>query len=158
MQFLGIQSYHLMSAKICIFLRYTHITPIFWVRTDPTQWDHNFPTSWGNSGYLRFSGRRSFVRSAGRFMAPIAQSGLSWGSKMLSFGPSGRLEACLATESTQTSCVFHVPQSWYQKYRMMSQKNWFSAKKNCLFGPQNNHLGHLRPYNSPPNSWLLIVP
>ena len=32
MQFLGIQSYHLRSAKICIFLRYTHITPFFGVR------------------------------------------------------------------------------------------------------------------------------
>ena len=32
MQFLGIQSYHLRSARICIFLRYTHITPFFGVR------------------------------------------------------------------------------------------------------------------------------
>ena len=45
MQFLGIQSYHLRSAKICIFLRYTHITPIFWGQTDPTQWDHKSPIS-----------------------------------------------------------------------------------------------------------------
>ena len=32
MQFLGIQSYHLRSARICIFLRYTHIPPFFGVR------------------------------------------------------------------------------------------------------------------------------
>ena len=24
-----------------IFLRYTHITRLFWSQTDPTQWDHN---------------------------------------------------------------------------------------------------------------------
>ena len=33
-----------------LFLRYTHITPIFWGQTVPTQWDHKSPTSWGNSG------------------------------------------------------------------------------------------------------------
>ena len=26
--------------KICIFLRYAYITPIFLGRTDPTEWDH----------------------------------------------------------------------------------------------------------------------
>ena len=35
----------IFGQKICFFLRYTHITPLFWARTDPTQWDHNFPTS-----------------------------------------------------------------------------------------------------------------
>ena len=40
----------IFGPKICIFLRYTHTTPIFWGQTDPTQWDHNTPTSWGNSG------------------------------------------------------------------------------------------------------------
>ena len=28
-----------------IFLRYTHITRLFWSQTDPTQWDHNIPLS-----------------------------------------------------------------------------------------------------------------
>ena len=28
-----------------IFLRYTHITHLFWSQTDPTQWDHNIPIS-----------------------------------------------------------------------------------------------------------------
>ena len=37
--------------------------------------------SWGNSGYLRFSGRWPFGRSAGRFLAPIAQSGPFWAQK-----------------------------------------------------------------------------
>ena len=31
--------------KICIFLRYAYITPIFLGRTDPTQWDHKSPIS-----------------------------------------------------------------------------------------------------------------
>ena len=35
----------IFGQKICFFLRYTHITPLFWARTDPTQRDHNFPTS-----------------------------------------------------------------------------------------------------------------
>ena len=62
--------------KNLFFLRYTHITPLFWARIDPTWWDHISPISWGNSGYLQFLGRWPFGRSAGRFTAPIAQSGL----------------------------------------------------------------------------------
>ena len=49
--------------------------PLFWPHTDPTQWDHILPISSGNSGCLRFSGRCPFGRSAGRFLAPIAQNG-----------------------------------------------------------------------------------
>ena len=64
-----------------IFLRYTHITYLFWAQTDSTQWDHKPPISWGNSEYLWFSGRWSFGRSAGCFMAPIAQNGLFWAPK-----------------------------------------------------------------------------
>ena len=40
----------IFGQQICLFLRYTHITPIFCGLTDPTQWDNIFPTSWGNSG------------------------------------------------------------------------------------------------------------
>ena len=36
--------------KIGIVLRYDYITPIFSGQTDPTQWDHMSPMSWGNSG------------------------------------------------------------------------------------------------------------
>ena len=71
----------IFGPKICIFLRYAHITPIFWGQMDPNQWDHKSPISWGNSGYLRYSGMWPFGRSAGRFTAPIAQSGLFWGQK-----------------------------------------------------------------------------
>ena len=60
--------------KILLFLRYTHITPIYWAQTDPTRWDHISSIAWGNFGYLRFSGRWPFGRLAGRFLAPIAQS------------------------------------------------------------------------------------
>ena len=33
--------------------------PIFWGQTDSTQWDLKSPISWGNSGYLWFSGLRA---------------------------------------------------------------------------------------------------
>ena len=65
----------IFGPKFSIFLRYTYETPIFSARTVPTQWDHKSPISWGNSGYLQFSGRWPFDRLAGRFVAPIAQSG-----------------------------------------------------------------------------------
>ena len=57
-----------------IFLRYPHITHLFWSQTDSTQRNHNIPISWGNSGYLWFSGRCPFGCSAGRCMAPIAEN------------------------------------------------------------------------------------
>ena len=57
------------------FLCYAHITPIFGGQTDPAQWDHKSPKSWGNSGNLRFSGMWPFGHSAGCFMAPNAQNG-----------------------------------------------------------------------------------
>ena len=65
----------------CIFLRFTYETPIFLAQTDPTHLDHKSPISWGNSGYLRVSGRWPFGRSAGCFTATIAQSGPVWAQK-----------------------------------------------------------------------------
>ena len=35
----------IFGPKICIFLRYAYITPIFLGQTDPTQWDHKSPIS-----------------------------------------------------------------------------------------------------------------
>ena len=61
-----------------IFLRYPHITHLFWSQTDLTLWDHNIPISWGNSGYLWFSGRCPFGCSAGRCMGPIAENYHFW--------------------------------------------------------------------------------
>ena len=49
--------------------------PLVWPQTDPTQWDHIFLISSGNSECLWFFGRCPFGRSAGRFLAPIAQNG-----------------------------------------------------------------------------------
>ena len=63
------------KGKNLIFLRYNHITPIFWAQIDSTQWDDTFPISWGNFGYLWFSSRWPFGRLVGRSVAPIAQSG-----------------------------------------------------------------------------------
>ena len=58
----------ILARKSAFFLRRTHVTHLFRVQTDPTQWDHNFLISWGNYGQLQFSGRRLFGRSAGRVL------------------------------------------------------------------------------------------
>ena len=58
-----------------IFSTLCPYNPLFWAQTDSDQWDHIFPISQGNFRCLRFSGRCPFVRSAGRFLAPIAQNG-----------------------------------------------------------------------------------
>ena len=57
-----------LAQKSAFLLRRTHITHRFRVQTDPTQWHHNFLTSWSNYGQLQFSGRRLFGRSAGHFL------------------------------------------------------------------------------------------
>ena len=59
-----------------IFLFTYPDNPIIAPETDPTQWDHIFPISSGNSGCLRFSIRCPFNRLAGRNLALIAQNGL----------------------------------------------------------------------------------
>ena len=52
--------------KNCIFGQNIYFStlrphnPLFWPQTDPTQWYHIFPMSWGNSGCLQFSGRCPF--------------------------------------------------------------------------------------------------
>ena len=69
--------------KICFFLRYTHITPLFLGQTVPTQLDHKSTISWGNSGYLRFSGIWPFGRSAGCFMGPDCPKWPFLGPKVL---------------------------------------------------------------------------
>ena len=68
-----------------IFLRYPHITHLFWSQTDLTLWDHNIPISWGNYGYLWFSGRCPFGCSAGRCMGPIAENYHFWAKKCILF-------------------------------------------------------------------------
>ena len=72
MQFLGIQSYHLRSAKICIFLRYTHITPFFGVRRTRLNGIISPPYP---EVTLDTFGFPVGGRLAGRFVALIAQSG-----------------------------------------------------------------------------------
>ena len=88
--------------QIC--LRYTHITYLFWAQTDSTQWDHKSPISGGNSEYLWFSGRWPFDRLAGRFVAPIAQS-----------GPFG----------VQKCCFWPKTKFFVQKKRILGQKTDF---------------------------------
>ena len=69
----------LFWAKNAIFSTLRPYNPLFWPQTDSAQWDHIFPISSGNSGYLQFSGRCPFGRSAGRFLATIAQKWLFLG-------------------------------------------------------------------------------
>ena len=76
----------IFGPKICIFLRYSLTTPNVWALVDPTRCDHNFPTYWGNSGYLWFSGRCPFNRLAGYYEASNGQNGSIWGQKCSFFG------------------------------------------------------------------------
>ena len=121
----------IFGPKICIFLRYAHITPIFWGQMDPNQWDHKSPISWGNSGYLRYSGIWPFGRSAGRFLAPIAQNSPFWVKKWCFLARNQFL---------WTSSIFLVP-SWRD-----TKKTTFSCWSCCwtsswggsraIFGPK----------------------
>ena len=64
-----------------VFFTLHPLALIFGAQTDQTLWDHNFSISWGNSEYFQFSCRCQFTCLAGRFMAPIAQSGSFGGQK-----------------------------------------------------------------------------
>ena len=75
------QFWMIFCPKICLFLRYAHITPNFWAPMDPTRCHHNFPTSWCNSEYLWFSGRCPFNRLAGYYEASNGQNGSFWGQE-----------------------------------------------------------------------------
>ena len=127
--------------KFCIFLRYAYITPICSGPTDPTQWDHKSPISWGNSGYLRFSCRWPFGRLAGRFVAPIAQSGPFVVQKSCFLARNHFFVNSHATESTQKCCLFGVQSLWRQKNWTILEKKWISGQKTAFlarksaFGP-----------------------
>ena len=58
--------------KSVYFLRYANLTPLFLLRWTRPNGIITSPMSWGNFGYLRFSGRCPFGCSAGRFLAQIA--------------------------------------------------------------------------------------
>ena len=75
---LGQQTAFLAQKSVYFYATPGHITPLFWAQTDPTWWDHISPISWGNSGYLRFSGRWPFGRSAGRFTARLPKVAFFW--------------------------------------------------------------------------------
>ena len=70
-------------AENAIFSTLCPYNPLFWPQTDPAQWDHILPISPGNFGCLWFSGRCLFGRSAGCFLAPIAQNGRFWGENAI---------------------------------------------------------------------------
>lgn len=71
----------LLSGNVLFFTLHPY-NNFFLAQTDSTQLDHNFPMSWGNFRYLRFSGRFPSRCSAGHFMAPIAQNDPFWDRKM----------------------------------------------------------------------------
>ena len=73
-------------ARNSAFFYATPMKPPFFGSDAPDRTDHMSTISWGNSGYLRFSGRWPFGRSAGRFSAPIAQSG-PFGAQKRCFRP-----------------------------------------------------------------------
>ena len=147
----------IFGPKFCIFLRYTHITPIFWGQTDPTQWDHKSPISWGNSGYLRFSGRWLFGRSAGCFLAPIAQSGSFWAQSAV-FDPtscfcakwplSGSHEKLMTAESYISSSWQRIPTEKINLcHSSPSSRNRLSTRLSRLFFFWLQ--GHLCPPQNP---------
>ena len=100
------------------------------------QWDHNFPTSWGNSGYLRFSGRRPFGCSAGRFMAPIAQSGLFGGQKCCFSAPPAAPRPAVRRSQHKKVVFFVFRHVGIKQIGCCLQKNWFWAKKTAFLAPK----------------------
>ena len=103
--------------------------PLFWPQTDPTQWDHNFPMSWGNFGYLRFSCRCPFGCSAGRFLAPNAQNGPFWVENAI-FRPQ-RLPW---RPNYNWNSTKKLP---FCSSVVMLTNKWDAIPKNTVFGPRN---------------------
>ena len=90
--------------------RYTPIAPFCWAQTDQTQWNHNFPISWGNFGYLGFSGRCPFTCSAGRFMARLPKiTLLAWHCMVL----DGIAFYLMVLHCIACHCIVSYGISWY---------------------------------------------
>ena len=130
----------IFGPKICIFLRYSLTTPNVWALVDPTRCDHNFPTYWGNSGYLWFSGRCPFNRLAGYYEASNGQNGSIWGQK--------------CSFLAQNQCFWDIIQSfWYHHVRTQITQlfcvhceTWRAmgrppGPKNSIFDPPKGHFG-----------------
>ena len=122
----------IFGPKFCIFLRYTYETPIFSAQTPTTQWDHKSPISWGNSGYLQFSGRWPFGRLAGRFVAPIAQSG-PFGVQKCCFWPETIFLWTPVQRIQQKNVVFLVSRHGGDKKNWTGTKKMDLGPKNCIF-------------------------
>ena len=117
--------------KFCVFLRYANENTLFLARTVPTQWDDNSSISWGKSGYIRFSGRCPFGHSAGRFVAPIAQS-----------GPFGAQKCCFFVVNLKIDCYNHdgttKRQLWLYTLTCHNISKRFAA--GCYFERASTHL------------------
>ena len=57
------------ARKSPFFLRYTHITPIFWGQTDPTKWDLKSPIFWITLAFRYVAAWRAVFRPPGRILA-----------------------------------------------------------------------------------------
>ena len=132
----------IFGPKICIFLRYSLTTPNVWALVDPTRCDHNFPTYWGNSGYLWFSGRCPFNRLAGYYEASNGQNGSIWGQKCSFFGsksmfwrhrPFFLIPSWQDTKNTTFLCWLGY----------MAGLRAAAGPKNCIFDPPKGHFGQL---------------
>ena len=114
---------------LCLWQCFFYAAPIwppFSPLTDPTQWDHNFPMSWGNSGYLRFSVTCPFGCSASRFLAPMAQNGPFWAKKAMQW-PSWR------PNCNRIKLLFWCLVVMITKNLMPFKKVWILASKNAFF-------------------------
>ena len=143
--------------------------PHFSAQTDPTHLDHKSLISWGNSGYLPFSDRWPFGRLAGRFVAPIAQSG--------PFGPNNAvlwpeinffvaslkkklLQLWRDTWKTTSLCWLHCRVSGRPSRSFLGPKFWFFTLhlKSPPFGSQLNptECDHNKDTSKDPPSSLQI--
>ena len=125
----------IFGPKFCIFLRYTYETPIFSAQTVKTQWDHKSPISWGNSGYLQFSGRWPFGRLAARFVAPIAQSG-PFGVQKCCFWPETFFFGHPCKGVNRKMLSFWCPVMVVTNKVGQFPKKMGSWPKNCIFYPK----------------------
>ena len=123
--------------------------PLFWPQTNPAQWDHIFPISSGNSGYLRYSGRCPFGRSAGRFLV--------FGLKMLFFLRYAHITHFFGLRQTRLDGIISSP---YPKVildafgfpvdaRLFAWQAvfWHQLPKMALFWAKNATFSMLRLYN-----------
>ena len=84
-------------------------------------------------------------------MAPIAQSGLFGGQKCCFSAPPTAPRPAVRRSQDKKVVFFVFRHDGIKKFGWRLQKIDFGPK-NWIFGPQTDHFGYIRPYNSPPSS------